>query len=457
MKFTILNGSPKGLKSITMKYVSVLKDKFGDHEFNIINISKQISGIDNNKDIFDKIISDVKNSDAVVWAFPLYVFLVPSQYKRFIELIFERGVQDAFKGKYTAILATSVKFFDNFAINYISGICEDLDMKFIDYYSADMYDLLLKERQVELIDFMDNFLHSIENKEETFKKMGRVEPLTFSYTPSLFQNGTVASEDKKILILTDRKTETPNLKNMVEKISSCFTVKPEIFDINNIGLSGGCMGCLKCGYSYECSYTGKDGYIEFYNTKYKTADIIIIAGSMVDRYLSSKWKQFFDRLFFYTHTPTINGKQIAFLVSGNLKQNTNLSMIFQAYCEWQQVNLSGIICDEIGDSEKIDTAIYQIARKLVYHSESSFSKPVTFFGVGGMKVLRDDMWGRLRFPFFADHKYYKKHGCYDYPQYNLKSRLTNSIILLLCRVPFIREKIYKYLNDMMLMPFNSVK
>ncbi len=82
----------------------------------------------------------MRKSDGVIWAFPLYVFLVCSQYKRFIEMITEKGAQDAFAGKYVTVLSTSVHFFDNTAHNYMHGICDDLDMKYVEPFSADMDD-----------------------------------------------------------------------------------------------------------------------------------------------------------------------------------------------------------------------------------------------------------------------------------------------------------------------------
>ena len=40
-----------------------------------------------------------RGADSVLWAFPLYVFTVCSQYERFIELIRERGAEEAFRGQ----------------------------------------------------------------------------------------------------------------------------------------------------------------------------------------------------------------------------------------------------------------------------------------------------------------------------------------------------------------------
>ncbi|MEI6179819.1 MAG: hypothetical protein WCP31_03625 [Chloroflexales bacterium] len=37
-----------------------------------------------------------------------------------------------------------------------------------------------------------------------------------------------------------------------------------------------------------------------------TADVLVYAGQMVDRYLSARWKMFFDRIFFNTRTPVLS-------------------------------------------------------------------------------------------------------------------------------------------------------
>ncbi len=126
MKIAVLSGSPKGDLSITLQYVKLIQKKIPEAE----------------------IIDHVRNSDGVLWTFPVYVFLVPSQYKRFIDLIWERGAQDAFQDKYTAVLTTSIHFYDHTAHNYMHAICDDLGMRFVESLSADIDDIFTKEVKV---------------------------------------------------------------------------------------------------------------------------------------------------------------------------------------------------------------------------------------------------------------------------------------------------------------------
>ena len=42
----------------------------------------------------------------------------------------------------------------------------------------------------------------------------------------------------------------------------------------------------------------------------------------------------------------------------------------------------------------------------------------------------------------ADHRYFKKHGKYDFPQKDFKIMIFNPIMLLLTKIPKFRKKFY---------------
>jgi len=456
MKIVVLNGSPKGDLSVTIQYVHFIQNNYPQHELKIINIAQRIQAIEKTEETFEEIINDIRSSDGILWAFPLYFLLVHSHYKRFIEIIFERNIIEAFKDKYTAALSTSIHFYDHTAHNYINSICDDLGMKYLGYFSADMADLMIEKKRKELILFAEHLFRSIENNVPTKKNFQPLVNRQFEYIPGEVET-TVDVDNKKVLVLTDSTDNQTNLGKMVERFSQSFSQKIELINLNDVDIRGGCLGCIQCGYDNTCAYGDKDGYMEFFNTKVKKADIIIFAGTIKDRYLSSRWKLFFDRSFFNNHTPVLIDKQVGFIISGPLSQIPNLRQIFEAWFELQLCNLVDFITDEIEDSAQIDNLLSNLAERLLRYQKENYVKPMTFLGIGGMKIFRDDIYGRIRFPFRADHKFYQKYGLYDFPQKNYKVRITSTIMTLLTKIPSVRKEIYeRRIKTEMIKPFQKV-
>jgi NAD(P)H-dependent FMN reductase len=183
MKITVLNGSPKGMTSVTMQYVRFLQKKCPHHELRILNICQDIKRLEENPDAFRQAITTIDASDAVLWATPVYVLLVPGPYKRFIELVFERSAEAAFSGKYAATLTTSVRFFDHTAHAYLNAVCDDLGMHYGGAYSAEMFDLLKEPEQSRWMFFWEDFLRAVEQCSPTQRGYSPVEATTFTYIP----------------------------------------------------------------------------------------------------------------------------------------------------------------------------------------------------------------------------------------------------------------------------------
>ena len=456
MKITVLNGSPKGELSITMQYVAYLAKIYPQHEFNILHIAQRLKQLEHDPAAFDKVIAQIRESDAVLWGFPLYILIVHAHYKRFIELIFERGAQAAFAGKYTAALSTSIHFFDHTAHNYIHAICDDLEMHFVDSFSPDMHDLLIEEGRTQLVEFGRQFLAAVEQQAPTQRQYPPLIYREFAYQPAL-PSAPVATAGKKVVILHDASLADSNLANMVGRCRSAFAGEVSVVNIHDLDIKSSCLGCLECAANYQCVYTGKDGYIEFYTSTVMTADVLVYAGQMVDRYLSARWKMFFDRIFFNTHTPVLVGKQVALVIAGPLGQVPNLLEIFRGFFAFQGANLVGVVSDESGDSADLDRLLDQLMARALNYAQAGYLRPQTFLGVGGMKIFRDDIYGRLRMIFPADHRAYARMGLYKtFPQAALGTTLRNTFVVPILNLPPIRKKFDKNIKEQMVQPHKQV-
>ena len=78
-----------------------------------------------------------------------------------------------------------------------------------------------------------------------------------------------------------------------------------------------------------------------------------------------------------------------------------------------------------------------------------------FYGIGGMKIFRDLIWlmqGMMR----ADHKFYKAHGQYDFPQKKRGMMLKMYLVGSLLANEKIKAKMGNKMNEGMLMPYEKL-
>lgn len=456
MHIVILNGSPKGQRSVTLRYSSYVDRRLPGHTYEIHDVAKRIRKLDRDADSFEDVIEAVRRADLVLWSFPLYVLLVSAQYKRFIELVFEREAMDAFKGRPAALLSTSIKFFDCTAHDYMRSICDDLEMRFMGAYSADMHDLLDADERERIVTFFEQLFDDVNHGRSGKTKLAVPLPSSRSVYSRSSKPEKVRSGAQRIVLVVDRIEPGSNLATMIDRVRATYEETPEMIVLEEANIRSGCLGCCRCGLNNECRWEGKDDFIALYREKVMTADVVIFAGTVRDRFLSSQWKVYFDRAFFNTHTPALRGKQLGVLLSGPLRQLPHLRQFFEGYAEWQGANLVDIVTDEPSSSAEIDHAIDGLTMRLARYAETCYVRPATFLGVGGWKIFRDDIWGRLRFVFRADHRAFKQLGAYDFPQKDVGARARNMIMHAVTTVPASRRDYLKNITRHMVAPFQKI-
>ncbi len=102
-----------------------------------------------------------------------------------------------------------------------------------------------------------------------------------------------------------------------------------------------------------------------------------------------------------------------------------------------------------------DTQTDRLALDIGYAVEKSYVQPAAFYGVGGMKIFRDliyTMRGLMR----EDHRFYKKHGFYDFPQKRRGTIMGMYLAGMAMRSKGIRAKIGSKMIEGMLMPYAKV-
>lgn len=448
MQICVLNGSPKGKTSVTMQYVRFLELANPEHTFVTCHISRNIVGIEKRPEEWEEVSSTVEKSDLILWVTPVYFQHVPAQYKRFVELLFERNVRNLFAGKYSASLSTSVHFFDQKVHEYLQGISEDLGMNYAGSFSAAMNDLFEEKNQRQLVLFGRDILSACKEKRPVLPAYPPLRASSAPFTPGTIT--PVETHEKGVLILHDA-TPGSNLEAMVRQMGHAFPDAKTVH-LNETGMKGGCLGCCQCAFDNQCVYS--DGFCSFWREQIESADIIIYAGYVRDRYLSASWKQFFDRSFFLGHVPRFGNKQLILMVEGSLARvpglRENLTSLLGGG------NLVDIITDESENPDLIDVCIKSAAERAVQASCDGYKKPPMFPAVAGHIVLRDAVWGDLR-PFFrADHRYYKKYGLYDFPQYQYRKRLSRFFLSLIMGLGPVQKKVKPMMSKQMVASYDKI-
>ena len=455
MRIVVLNGSPRGKKSISRKASMILEKLYPQYAFEFLDVAPNLGRWERDEAAFQEALGSVASADGVIWSFPLYILIVPSQLKRFIELIWERGVQSTFAGKYAAAYSTSIHYYDHVAHNYVNGICDDLEMRYVGFYSAKIGDLRDEGKRAGFLHFAERFFAAIEAGAPMVRNTEPLVPPTLEYKPTP-PSEIVDPAGKRVLILTDEVEGAGNQAGMVARLAQTYGDQAQVVNLHDLDIKGPCMECLHCGADFECMWDGKDGFREFYDQVAMRADIIFFCGRIVDRFLSSRWRLFWDRGFCWTHTPTLKDQQHAFVISGPLRQLANTRQLLEAYSQWQHSNLLGFVTDEVMSSSELDAQLDYVAQEAVIASQAGYQAPQTFLGVAGQKLFRDEMWGNLRIVFPADYRAYRQLGYLDFPQRNWKVRMINLLLMPLLRIPKVKTGFQKMMVDQMNAPWDKL-
>ena len=443
MNILILNGSPAGDDSITLQTMLYIQKYNPDHTYEQLNVGRKIKSIEKDftpaKELLEK-------ADLLVFCYPVYTFLVPSQLHRFIELIKESGIR--LDGKCATQISTSKHFYDTTAHEFIRENCADLHLNFIRGLSADMEDLLGKKGQKEALAFFRHVLWSVENKVfcPCTLPAARAEAPKSADIP---ESARSQSPHGQIALVADMDGENEALRAMVERFMRVSPYPCKLVNLHDFPFSGGCLGCFHCASDGTCIY--KDGFDSFLRENIQGANATVYAFTIKDHSMGYRFKLYDDRQFCNGHRTVTMGKPVGYLVDGYLSEEPNLRQLIEARAQVGGNYLTRIASNESDPDREIDC----LAAELEYAIQNDYQQPANFYGVGGMKIFRDliyTMQGMMK----EDHRFYKKHGFYDFPQKKKGMILGMYLVGSLMNNKRLSKKIGANMTKGMLMPYKTV-
>ena len=419
MKILVLNGSPKGDNSITLHTCLFLEKKFPEHQFSYLNVGQTIKALE--KD-FLPAQEALKEAELIVFCYPVYTFLVPSQLHRFVELMKSSGID--FSGKVATQVSTSKHFYDITAHRFIQDNCADMGLKYLDGLSADMDDILTEKGRKQAIDWLDF--------------------LFWQLNPAEIQRTA-----KKAVIVADLLPEDAELKAMIDRFKAVFPYECDVINIEDFPFQGGCLSCFNCAATGKCVY--KDGFDDFLRNTIHKHDAILYAFRIKDHSMGSRFKMYDDRQFCNGHRTVTMGTPFGYLVAGEYSKEENLRLLLEARAQVGGNFLAGVATDEFDANKDID----KLAATVAYAMEKQYTPPQNFLGVGGMKIFRDLIY-LMRGLMRADHKFFKSHGQYDFPQKKWKTSWMMYLVGWLMNNPTIKKKAGGKMSEGMIAPYKKI-
>jgi multimeric flavodoxin WrbA len=438
MNILIVNGSPRARFSVTLQSCLYLEKRYAGHRFAYLNVGAGL-------DAFEKDMRPAAEAFAraglIVFAYPVYAFLVPSQLLRFLELMRENALP--LGEKYVTQLSTSRHFFDMTAHRFLEDNFHDLGMRVIHGLSADMEDLLTETGRQELESFFEYAVFCAENG--VFEDRAPLPPPE-AHTPyESCIEPCEPREDWEAVIVGDLREGDEGLRALIKDFSAACPGRTRFVNLADFPFRGGCLGCLRCTVSGKCVY--HDGFDRFLREKVLSADAVVYAFTLRGHSMGARFKMYDDRQFCLGQRAVAEGKPVAYLVNGDLRNEENLRTVLQARADLSGSFLAGFASDAEG--------IRAVSLRLGFALEKGYRPPRGFYGVGGRKLLRDLVWltqGLRR----EEHRYYRSHGLYDFPQRRWGRMLRLRLLGALLRSRRLRRLLGDRLNEGMLAPYKKV-
>lgn len=336
----------------------------------------------------------LQQADVILFAYPVYTFLVPCQLHRFVELMKEETAADRLdlNGKYCTQISTSKHFYDVTAHKFIEDNSNDLGMRFLKGLSADMDDLTTKKGRKEAVQFFEHLLWSISEKAQMDLKTEKCHAAL-----------------KDVVVVVDLAGDDEKLQSMVDDFVRLCGGEIKVINIHDFPFRGGCISCFQCSTEGKCIYT--DGFQELFRKEIQGGSAIVPAFSFRDHSMGSVFKTYDDRRFCNGHRTVTMGTPFGYLINGDLSKEENLRTVIEARAQVGGNYLAGVATNEADAT----VAIENMTKELVWSIRNKYTQPANFYGVGGMKIFRDLIW-QMQGMMKADYKFYKENRQMDFPQ-----------------------------------------
>ncbi|MBN2532652.1 MAG: NAD(P)H-dependent oxidoreductase [Spirochaetales bacterium] len=330
-KILFINGSPRGNRSSSLG-VAMYLSLFLNYDYEFINVNDSSNNntvhltpqADEAEPAFQSILEKIKTTDVIVWTFGVYLGYVPVKLQYLLDKLIAQ--QYYFKNKSAASIVTSINIFDNYALDKIRLVSENLGFSYVGEISAEANPQLgyLNEKNTETACqvLAKKINHAIEinflptpKYPDTYRRY--ISPVHFGNYFKLNKAKVEKRNNKSILVITGNKiTKDAEALSIVEIVRNYSINKVELIEIEEYKIST-CTGCLVCNsiIGHGCRFQKKDRFNEIIR-KMEASDGIICIGHSSSGFVDVYLKTLMERAYGLFHRPFLNPKYGFVVITG---------------------------------------------------------------------------------------------------------------------------------------------
>jgi multimeric flavodoxin WrbA len=370
---------------------------------------------------FLEIVEKMQAADAVVWTFGAWVLFVPVQMQYLLDKLFAQGYD--FSGKIAAAVMTSARAHDDFILDRVRFVSEQLGFGYVGDVSAEGNPFFGYAVDEEVTEGSCRVLAGQINRalSDGYVPARHYPPVERKYLSPTYRGPEFAVDgsptpktgNKTILVIIgNRLSEDPANAGIVESIHCHSRNSVEVIELQDRRV-GPCVGCYLCDLREKGICVLEDEY-EAIKQRLHQVDGIVYVGScasgMVDCYL----KAFLDRCWGIAHRPSLKGKYGFVVATGGGPLEADAAWYLQGVLSKTGVRciaaltqsatdapaFAATVCRTVHDLDRALDEEWQIADRFNTRAVTWTFRDLA--ATGGM-VLR------------ADYRFHKKHQMFDYP------------------------------------------
>lgn len=446
-KVLFLCGSPRGKKSASLS-TALYMSRFLDYDYEFVDVAKArlSSNPTEAEAIFLKIVEKMKNADAIIWTFGAWVLFVPVQMQYLFDKLFTQEGYD-FTGKIAASVMTSARALDDYILERVRFVSEQLGFGYIGDVSAEGNPFFgyVDEEETEdscrvLAGKINRALADgyVPAKESAYLDRAYLSPLCRG--KGFEVNGPEAEKDgdKTILVITgNRISEDPAGASIVESINRYSRNKVELIELKDHKV-GPCIGCYLCDFRVEGICVRKDEYEEIKRRMHEIDGIVYIGGcasGMVDCHL----KAFLDRSWGIAHRPSLRGRYGLVVATGGGPLGKNAAWYLGNVLNKTGTKCIATLTDGNSNDPNFASTIHRAVEDLDRAMEGKWLIADRFTTRGITWTFRD-LVAKSGMILRADYDFHKKNKMFDY----LSTGGSAAIMRILFRSKQLKNKLIAF-------------